>query len=355
MTAFTALGYDPAPGDLGVIEALVDRLSGTVDDVDDSLSVLAGGDESAWIGQSGDAFRAALAEDFQPQLRASGDALSASRDALRTWAVQLAAHQLEARRLEDEAAEAQALVASREGSANRAETAAAAEDAEPDAAARASEASLALQRAAGALADIRARADALKERVDADASSTATALVSAQTSLDGYQESGWSAVFGTIGDVGGWLMENVVPLVEDLLRLVAPLVSIAAIFFPALAPLALGIAITLAAIDGLQALTGRGSWGDFAVGVAGIAIGAAGGAAITRVLGPSGQLPFAINLNRMSFATAGGGTATAAGSLAGSLTLNFKTMMSNAYWLVSSAKDINDNVHGYYDEVERHS
>ena len=353
MASFSALGFDPAPGDLGVIEELVDRLSGTVQDVDDSLTVLSGGDDSAWIGKSGDAFRATLAEDFHPQLRASGGALRDSRDALQTWAVQLSAHQLEALRLEEEAAEAQSVVSTRAAAADRASTAAEADDAAPDAASDAEEASGALESAQGALADVISRAHDLKERVNTDASTTASLLVAAQTSLDGYQESGWSSFWGSVGDVGEWLMDNVVPIIEDLLRLVAPLISIAAIFFPVLAPLALGIAIALVAIDGLQALTGRGSWGDFAIGVVGLAVGAAGGAAITRAFGPSGQIPFAININRMMPALAGGGTA--AGSLAGSLSLNFKTMMSNAYWLVTSAKDINDNVHGYYDEVERHS
>ena len=70
MAGFTALGFDPAPGDLGVIESLVDRLSATVQDVDDSLTGISGGDDAAWLGKSGDAFRATLAEDFQPQLRA---------------------------------------------------------------------------------------------------------------------------------------------------------------------------------------------------------------------------------------------------------------------------------------------
>lgn len=353
MAGFTALGFDPAPGDLGVIESLVDRLSATVQDVDDSLTGISGGDDAAWIGKSGDAFRATLAEDFQPQLRASGAALRDSRDALRTWAVQLAAHQLAALRLEEEAADARSLVATRAASADQKSDDAAADDAAPDAAADAASASAALLSAQGALQDVLTRARELKERVDQDASVTASSLISAQTSLDGYQESGWSSFWGSVGDVGEWLMDNVVPMIEDLLRLVAPIISIAAIFFPALAPLALGIAIALVAIDGLQALTDRGSWGDFAVGVVGLAVGAAGGAAVTRAFGPSGQIPFAINVNRMMPAVAGGGAA--AGSLAGSLSLNFKTMMSNAYWLVTSAKDINDNVHGYYDEVERHS
>lgn len=352
MTAFPAIGFDPAPGDVGVIDDLVDRLSSTVYDVDDSLTVLNGGEDSAWIGQSGDAFRATLAEDFHPQLRASGDALSSSRDALQIWAAQLSAHQLEAVRLEDEAVSAQSLVTSRASAADSAENAAAADDAPDNAAADATTASDDLATARSGLADVIARAQTLKERVDQDASTTASQLIAAQSSLDGYQESGWSSFWGGVGDVGEWLMDNVVPLIEDLLRLVAPIISIAAIFFPALAPLALGIAIALVAIDGLQALTGRGSWGDFAVGVVGLAAGAAGGAAIKNMFGPSGQIPFSINLNRMMPALPGGGSV--AGSVAGSLSLNFKTMMANSYWLVTSVKSINDNVHGYYGQVDRH-
>lgn len=357
MTAYPTLGFDPAPGDLATVEGLVDTLTRTVDDVADSLKVLSGGDDSGWIGESGDAFRATLAEDFHPQLRDSGEALRSSRDALSTWATQLSSHQLEARRLEEEAAQAQSRVATKSAAATRAQQAADADDAAPDAAGDASDAAIALDLAQGELNGIIGQARDLKRRVDEDASATATLLVAAQSSLDGYQESGWSSFWGGVGDIAGdfgeWLLDEFGPFLEGVLRLVAPLISIAAIFFPVLGPLALGIAIALVAIDGLQALTGRGSWGDFAIGVLGLAAGAAGGAAISRAFGPGNQIPFSLNINRMMPALPGGGSM--AGSLAGSLSLNFKTMMANAYWMVDSTKTIYDSVNGYYDETQRYA
>ncbi|MFE6997408.1 hypothetical protein ACFVAE_15690 [Microbacterium sp. NPDC057659] len=357
MTSYPALGFDPAPGDLTTIEGLVDTLTRAVDDVDDSLTVMSGGDDSGWIGESGDAFRSTLAEDFHPQLRDSGEALRLSRNALQTWATQLAGHQSEARRLEQEAASAQSSVATKSTAATQAKAAADADDAAPDAAGDADDASRALELAQGELDGIISRAQDLKRRVDDDASTTAGLLVAARSPLEAYQESGWSSFMGFLGDaaegLGEFILDDLIPFLEDVLRFIAPIISIAAIFFPALAPLAFGIALALVAFDGIQALTGRGSWGDFAIGVLGIAVGAAGGAAIRSAFGAGNQIPFAINLNRMMPALAGGGSA--AGSLAGSLSLNFKTMMANAYWLVDSTKSIYDNVNGYYDEVEKHS
>lgn len=349
MTDFSALGFDPAPGDVAVLDSYVDSLTGGCDGVDDALAMLDGDDDAAWVGKSATAFRATMSEDFRPQLADTGEALRTSRNALRTWTNQLTGYQLRAASLADRAQTARSQISSCESAHASAARNKDAEDADPDAL---SDAASALSSAQGELDDIRAEARALKVEVDDDASAAAYALNDAGSILDDYKGNAFSNFLGDAGewlaDAGDWLMENVVPILEDILRAALPIIAILSIFFPVLGTVALIMSIALVAIDGLQALTGRGSWQDFAVGALGLLAGGALGAAAKSLIGPGGQVLIP-SIQGMTPAIAGGGAA--AGTVALALNVNLPNMVANTYWAFSTAKGAADNGQGFVDSL----
>jgi hypothetical protein len=349
VTDFTALGFDPAPGDIATLEGYLDALSAGCDGVDDALSMLDGGDDADWVGLSATAFRASMSEDFRPQLSDTGDALRTSRDALRTWTTQLTSFQQRARVLAEEADAAANRLASCESAHATAMEQKDDDDADPDAV---SDAALALGSAGAELDEIRAAARSLKTEVDDEAAAAARSLNDAGGILDGYAGNAFSNFFGDAGewlaDTGAWLMDNVVPILEDILRAALPVIAILSLFFPALGAVALVMSGILVAIDGLQALTGRGDWTDFAVGALGMLAGGALGMAAKSLIGPGGQVLIP-SIQRMTPALAGGGTA--AGSLAVALNVNMQNLVSNTYWTMSQAKDAHDNGQSFVESL----
>lgn len=348
MSAFPALGFDPAPGDVGQLEDFVRGLSSGCDSVDDALAMLNGDDDAAWTGEAAVAFRSAMSEDFRPHLVDTGSALRTSRDALSAWTTQLSGYQARARDLEEQAAAVAMTVSSKATAKSKATDAADAEDADPDAL---STATTALATAEGELADIVAAAHRLKSDVDSDAAVAAQELVGASETLGAYKGNAFSNFLEGAGDwladAGEWL-DNVVPILEDILRAALPIIAILSIFFPVLGTVALIMSIALVAIDGLQALTGRGSWTDFAVGALGLLAGGALGAAAKSLIGPGGAVLIP-SIQRMTPALAGGGTA--AGTLAVTLNINMSNMVANTYWMMSSAKDAHDNGQSFVESL----
>lgn len=341
MSSFPALGFDPAPGNLGELEGFLLGLSTGCDSVDDALAMLNGEDDAAWTGEAAVAFRSAMSEDFRPHLVDTGSALRTSRDALSTWVTQLTGYQQRARDLEEQAVAAAATVSSKATAKTKAADGADAEDADPDAV---SDATTALAAAQGELDDIVAAAQRLKIEVDDDAAVAAQHLVSASDTLNGYAGNAFSNFFEGAGDwladAGEWLMDNVVPILEDILRAALPIIAILSIFIPVLGTVALIMSIALVAIDGLQALTGRGSWADFAIGAVGLLAGGLLGVAAKTLIGPGGAVLIP-SIQRMTPALAGGGTA--AGTLAVTLNINMSNMIGNTYWAFTTAKDAYDN------------
>lgn len=349
MTDFTALGFDPAPGDVATLSGYVDALTTGCDGVDDALATMDGSDDAAWIGQSATAFRAALSEDFRPHLSDTGEALRTSRTALSTWTTQLADYQRRAAALAEEAATASANVATCTSAHEQAEAGKDAQDADPDAV---STATSALSNAQGELESIRARARQLKVDVDADAAATAGALLSAGDMLRGYGGNAFSNFLGSAGDwladAGTWLMDNVVPILEDILRAALPIIAILSLFIPVLGTVALVMSIALVAIDGLQWATGRGSFEDFAVGALGLLAGGALGQAAKSLIGPGGQVLIP-SIQGMTPAIAGGGAA--AGSVAVALSVNLPNMVANTYWTMNTAMDAHSKGTDFVDSL----
>ncbi|UJP10358.1 TrbC/VirB2 family protein [Microbacterium sp. KUDC0406] len=337
MTSYPALGFDPAPGDLSLLGAFVDNLSAGADGVEDALSALDGGEDASWSGLAADAFRANQSEDFRPRLVDSGRALRSSHRTLAGWADELAEFQRQARGLEQEAATAKAAVARTQGDRNDAKTASTDEDADPSDLA---DAERALGLAQGDLTAVIEAAHRLLERVDERAREVAEQLEDAQDLISQYSGNFFSNLWDDAVDLADKFMEYVVPILEDILRAALPIISLLSFVFPALAPIALGISIALVVIDGLQALTGRGSWGDFAIGVAGLALGFAA-SGLGGVLG-NGASTLRINIPTIgpSLATAGGGAATGGIVTVASLSISTGAIVGNTYWAATTANDI---------------
>lgn len=101
------LGFDPAPGDVGLTQNLARRHYQVAQEARQALTGLERLNLSAWQGQAGDAMRA-LQATFPPALRNTASAAETLQAATSSWAGQLSGFQAEADALERQAATASA-------------------------------------------------------------------------------------------------------------------------------------------------------------------------------------------------------------------------------------------------------
>lgn len=145
-----------------------------------------------------------------------------------------------------------------------------------------------------------------------------------------------SDAWQTATDVYDWVMDNVMPILEDIIDTIGPIVAVVALFVPALAPLALGLAIAPVAIDGLQALRGEdGAAEEFFMGLAGLALGGALGK-VGKALddGTRQVLVPTISGGGGALAAAGGGPA-AAGSRTMGIRFSPQALQANTMWMAT--------------------
>lgn len=297
------------------------------------------GDDGTWAGDAARAFRASLDDGFRHQLSDVHEAFGSSRDALSAWANELDGFRSRARDLENEAS-----LAARALDRRHRERAQARSDALADPIAAAGSTDLAdadrRARAAEATLDgIRRRARALEAEADARAIACAHLLEAGVAQIAAYAGSGWdqftsivSDAWQTATDVYDWVMDNVMPILEDIIDTI---VAVVALFVPALAPLALGLAIASVAIDGLQALRGEdGVAEEFFMGLAGLALGGALGK-VGKALGDGTRQVLVPTISGGgALAAAGGGTA-AAGSLTMAIRSSPQALQANTMWMAT--------------------
>ncbi|MFJ6214583.1 hypothetical protein ACIQGZ_14795 [Streptomyces sp. NPDC092296] len=104
---FPALGFDPAPGDIGNVDALVTQLNtaaGALDSAHRTLTSL-GRSGSAWEGAAAEAFAGKVGE-LPKNLDDSVQALKTAGTQLDSWSRQLASYQQTAKQYEQRAADA---------------------------------------------------------------------------------------------------------------------------------------------------------------------------------------------------------------------------------------------------------
>lgn len=348
MTAFTALGFDPAPGDVASVRSFATQLETGRTTADDALALMRGDDSAQWQGLTADAFRSSLDSDFRPHLQDIRTAFENSRSALSTWADQLADFQSRATSLEEQARVAQTTLTRRRSQLSAVTTE---YRADPIAAGTGEDLALASRLASSAQGDLDAiqrQALSLQSEVDACASACASALQDSSTIVAGHAGSGWDAFVDFVSTVGGaiadgyeWFMDNVMPILEDIIDTIGPILAVVALFTAfipgigqAIGAIALGLAIASVAIDGLQALRGEeGAAGEFFMGLAGLALGGALGKIGTSLGNGTRQVLVPVIQGGGAMALAGGGTSAAAGSLTVALRYNPAAMQANTMWM----------------------
>lgn len=342
MSAFPALGFDPTPGDVSAARGFVAQLDKGARSTAEALALM-DGDGGTWEGEAARAFRQSLDSDFRPQLRDVHDAFVSSRDALSAWATELSGFQSRARDLENEASLAAGAVDRRNRERSQARTDALADPIAAAGSTDLADAERRVRSAQATLDDVRRRARALETEANGRATACASLLETGIAQIAAYAGSRWDQFTSWVGDVGSaiadgyeWFMDNVMPILEDIIDTIGPIVAVVALFVPALGPLALGLAIASVAIDGLQALRGEdGAAEEFFMGLAGLALGGALGK-LGKALGDGTRqvLVPMVSGGGGALATAGG-SAAAAGTLTMALRFSPQALQANTMWMAT--------------------
>jgi hypothetical protein len=127
---------------------------------------------------------------------------------------------------------------------------------------------------AGAHSSWKSAKESVKERGD-----LAEDRLNSAIDADGLTDSWWDDFTGALDSFVDWAAPFL-KVLKNILTVVAAIVGILSIFFPILAPLALGLALATLALSTTLALSGNGSWADVAldaVGVLSFGVGMAAG------------------------------------------------------------------------------
>ncbi len=349
--SYSALGFDPAPGDTSTGGEMATTLRNVTHALEQVKNVVSGTGDQHWEGQTAEAFRGLMAEDLKPRIEEAWSSFDTASRALDRWVVDLGSFQSRADALEIEAEQARQEMAS-------AQTALAGmgdKPDDPDKAATFTQQQNARQSALSgkqaALDDVIARAHTLADEATTSATTTAGAL---QTAMDAApDEPGlWDRITGAIEDIGAFLgdvieyvKENWWNLLHQLVHICANVLAIASLFFPALAPFALGLAIADTLMSGIDWARGvPGAQGAFLTGavglVGGFAVGKAAGS-FMEVAGPS----LATGPFRVMASGAGGASIAAPAAAVLSFNPSFGPALAGFMFIqAKDAKDASDTV-----------
>lgn len=354
---YTALGFDPAPGEPDAGREMVRKLRTATEALSRIDSVVSGSATADWSGRTATAFQGLVGDELRPRVHEAYSSFDRATRALDTWVVNLDGYRERARALEAEADAAKSSAASaRTRAANVPDLA---DDADATAAANHAadvrNASAAVDTADGVLSDVLRRAHDLASEATANATTAAAALETAMSlapDAPGLLDRIGGALEGVgdfLADAVTFVKENWWDILHRVVNIASTVLSIASIFFPALAPFALGFAIADVAMSGWDALHGRpGAKEAFAAGALGLVGGFAVGkliGAFTQAAGPAlANGPFR-SVASGALATAGPAGANAAsqaGSAAAALTYNPAYGPALTGYMVAKAKDASD-------------
>lgn len=350
MRTYDALGFDPAPGDTGRGQELARRLRSATRALEQMDAVVSGTGDQQWQGRAAEAFGDLVDADLKPRVREAYLSFAEASSALDTWLEDLTVFQDRAAALEQEAQQARAALASAQSDADRLGDAPDDPD-DPDAAAD----HRAKVKAAQGL--VTARSGALQEIIDRATVLAEQATVSANHTAEKLQKAGdaapdkpglWDRISDALSDLGDLLAdivefvhENWWDLLHYLVNLTANVLTIAAIFVPALAPFALAFSIAdvlMSGIDWARGVPGAreaflegaiGLIGGFAVGkMASAFVSAAGPALMTG--------PFQVVM------AGGGGAGAMAAPAVAALAYNPKYGPALAGYVLVQLKDAKD-------------
>jgi hypothetical protein len=315
VTDFSALGFDPAPGDVSQGEQMARRLRSATTALEQIKDVLAGTGDQQWEGRTADAFRGAMAEELRPRIERVYASFSEASRAVDRWVEALPGYQSRAAALAREADAAKADLASAQSTLSGLgdKPGDDATDAEREAYDRSkSSGESAVSSSQAALADVVRRANLLLGEASDSASTAARSVNSARE--DAPDEPGlWDRITGALegigdflGDVVEFIKDNWWDLLHQLVHITAQVLSIAAIFVPALAPFALGFAIADVVMSGIDWARGvPGAQEAFLTGALGLAGGAMLGQVFKGFMAAAGP---ALRNGPFNLAIAGGGS-----------------------------------------------
>lgn len=285
---FPALGFIPCPGDQEAIETVSDAFGLTAEALREVNAVLTGADEGEWRGLTAIAFRDMLHGDFQPKIETARDSFVMASEAISDWLDRMRTDQDYARLLEEEAATAVQnrdtaqttlgnIPESSEPSGDEEETDEERREREQNDQDR-EDAQAAYNDAVAALEDVRGRAQDLKDSYIEDGNDIASRFRDA-IDLAPDEPGFWGKVGEAIGEFFGAMMDLIedfgeilktglaamapaLNIINGVLGLLATGIGIASLFFPALAPLALGLGAVVLATTYLQKVGETGSFVD---------------------------------------------------------------------------------------------
>ena len=333
---YEALGFDPAPGDPDRGEEMARKLRGATEALGEMERTLANSGDSQWEGKSAGAFFGLVEEDLKPRVTEAYQSFSAASRALDRWLVDLEGFQSRARALELEAEEARSKVTSAQSAVDGLE------DPPED---ESDQLNDQLSSSQGALDDILRRARSLAGEASISASTTAGALETAKDAAP--DEPGLLDRIGDaledigefLGDVIEYVKDNWWNLLHQLVSICATVLSVASLFFPALAPFALAFAIADVLMSGVDWARGvPGAKEAFLTGAVGLLGGFAVGkvvGAFTKAAGPAlAAGPFRV--------VSSGGAASVAAPAVAALSYNPAFGPALAGYTVIKAKDAQD-------------
>jgi hypothetical protein len=356
VTSFPALGFDPAPGNLASAQSLAERVAQAALQVREAADVLGGTGQQDWQGRTAEAFHSTVDGELTPRVVTAGDAFTTAANALDIWAVSLAGFQRRA-----EALEARALAAMEE--VDRAATALSAAQGSDDPDADVEGAGMRLQLATSALDDVRAEAHSLAGSYAAEAEDVASRL---QDAGDAAPQAGmFSGLLDGLGDLWDDFQEYVLPVLEDIVDILAVAVGIAVVLLLAAAlvvaimnpvglaavlgmvstagTVGLWLGVGAVGIDALQVAGGREGPQEMLVGLGGLLVGGALG---KLAAGFSGMAGNAGGMSGMVPAIAGVSGGTGGGGAVATAALQFNPVGPAATWgyLLAKAEDQSQGV-----------
>jgi hypothetical protein len=342
---YEALGFDPAPGDPDRGQDMARRLREATNALGQMESALAGTGDSQWDGQAAAAFYGLVDDELKPRVTEAHQSFSSASRALDKWLVDLDDYQTRARALELEAQTAREDLAAAQSSVDALGEAPTDPVKREEHDRKAGERGDALTGSRSALDDILARADALASEASASASTTAGALDTAMKVAPdepGLLDRIGHALEGIgefLGDVVEFVKDNWWDLLHQLVNIAATVLSVASLFFPALAPFALAFAIADVLMSGVDWARGvPGAKEAFLTG----AVGLVGGFAVGKVIGAFTDVAGPILAAGPFRAVAAGGGGSIAAPAVAALTYNPQFGPALAGYLVIKTKDAHD-------------
>jgi hypothetical protein len=362
---FPALGFIPCPGDLEAAEAIQGAFSDTAGRLEEVCAVLTGADEGEWRGQTAIAFREVLDDELRPKIEEAHQSFSDAARALADWVDRMRDDQQTADDLEEDAAAALAELETaqsvvdglppdtREEDPPEGETDEERQQREDDEEAR-DGAEQDVRIADAALQEFRDRAALLQQEYNDYGQDVAERLGDAmdiapnEPGFFGSIAEGISGIVDGLSDLmadlGDWVIAKlgelapILSVFNNIMGVVLTVLSIAAIFFPVLAPAVLVIASVVLLTTYAQKVGETGSFTEALkspsvwAAAAGVVLGGAG-VAIARSTSPA--------MNAVS--SLGGGSLRTGG---------FAMAPAGAYPSISNAVRLHNTVTGSTYAVE---